>query len=623
MEILLNWFPPAFNRIPSPAMSILKGYLNQYGYETDVCYWNLILRDIICSVVGCERSKEAGEFEALMPFLAILLEASGEKEKLEKLCIYYQSFHPQYFSLDKEQYYSETILDYGDKIVIRFNEVLQDLYSRKKYKLVGVCTKLLQLVPANIFARISKLIAPEISIAAGGISNKREAIAMLENFKDYDYAIWGEGENPLHQLCRYLENEISIEEVPNLAYRNKDGVQCTGNLNRLFSDLNITQPDYSDFFNYCQVNKVDDLKVMVPIESSRGCHWNKCKFCFLTEGYRNRAKDNEAIVDEIVNAIERYGVYEFVFLDNDIIFNDFDKFNNLLDRLITLKDEYEDFGIWNGEVVTKGLNAEIIKRMTLAGFKSIQIGYEAVSDSLLRKIHKKNTFSSNLMFIKWANQYNLNLQGLNIITDLLGEDDEDIISSIRNLHYLRFFLNGEVTKHEIIPLQIMKSSRYYKILEEKSELHLWSDNLLYDLFPHSYIRPDNKFELMFFSSIVSNPLWKNFEKINCYYANTPFNYKLYAHGDCTVRYVESIGEKVISKLEFDRRNEYHWHILEYCNHEVRSIDEIFQYLGVTEGDAERQKLIRTALAELKAEYILYSNPEYSENISVINTDFIY
>ncbi|MDY4250770.1 radical SAM protein [Bacteroides pyogenes] len=623
MDILLNWFPPAFVKIPSPAMSVLKGYLNQFGYHADVCYWNLILRDMIHSLAEQGKDLEINEFESLMPFLAILLNASEDKEKLKRLYAYYQALHPQYFSIDKQKYYEESLNEYAEQILLSFNEKLIDMYSRKNYTLIGVCTKLLQLVPANIFAKISKTIAPNRPIVAGGISNKIEAVAMLHNFKEYDYAIWGEGEIPLHQLCRFLNNEISIEEIPNVAYRNDDGETLISKCNnRLFSNLNNTKPDFSDYFNCCKRYNIHDIKTMVPLESSRGCHWNKCKFCFLTEGYRNRAKENQSIIAEILDTIEKYGIYEFVFLDNDVIFNDFDKFEDLLDRLIQIKDKYEDFGIWNGEVVTKGLNADIIKRMTLAGFKSIQIGYEAVSDSLLRKICKKNTFSSNLMFVKWAKEYDLNLQGLNVITGLIGEEDSDIISSTRNLHYLRFFLKKEITKHDIIPLQIMKSSRYFKVLKERGDLNLWNDNLLYDLFPQNYIHDDNKYELMFFSSMISNPLWDNFRRVNDYYETTNFNYKLYYGGKETILYVELIDKKIVSKLEFDIKNEFHWKILKFCNKRVRSLDEIIQFLNIS-GNKEKQVLATNALADLNAEYILYSNAEYTENIAIINTDFIY
>lgn len=602
-------------------MSILKGYLNQYGYETDICYWNLIFKDIIASAVDVNKENEANEFEALWPFLAILLNDSANKKQYDRLCVYFQTKYPQYINIDKNDYFSDSLSEYSKEIVARFEKNIGLMFSKKKYNLVGICTKLLQLIPANIFANIAKSLNPNVPIVAGGMSNKNEAIAALENFMAYDFTIWGEGENSLHQLCRYLENEIPIEEVPNLAYRVGDEVKFTTG-NRSFSDLSLTKPDYSDYYSFLKTNQIEDINVLLPIESSRGCHWNKCKFCFLTEGYRNRSKNNDAIIDEILFAINNYNQYEFVFLDNDVIFNNFEKFDDLLNRLTKIKDQHEKFGIWNGEVVTKNLNSTIIKKMALAGFKSIQIGYEAISDSLLRKVNKKNTFSSNLMFVKWATLYNLNLQGLNIITGLLGEDDSDILLSIKNLHYLRFALEANVTKHDVIPLQIMKSSRYYNLIKENNELDVWSDNLLFDLFPESYISHKCKFDLMFFSSTQRNNLWINFEKIDEYYSTTNYSYKLYRTPNNCIQYVEQIDEEAISKLEFDIDNCFHWKILEFCNNEVRSFDDIVNHLMIDNDNIDMQ-FVKNALNELNSEYILYSNPEYSENISIINTDFIY
>jgi radical SAM superfamily enzyme YgiQ (UPF0313 family) len=446
----------------------------------------LIFKDIIQNSTNTGDEQEANEFDILVPFLSALLTDLNDRVNFDRLCAYYQAKFPHYFNINKQGYYTHSLQDYANQILVMFNNVTNRLYAQKKPDIVGVNTSLLQLIPANIFSNLSKKSYPDIPIIAGGISNRNEAIATLDNFSCYDFAICGEGENPIHQLCRFINHEILVEEVPNLAYR-IDGNIITNDRNKLFSKLEIIKPDYSDYFTYINDNRIDIIKPLIPIESSRGCHWNKCKFCFLTDGYRNRTKNNDAIVAEILQSIELYNIFEFVFLDNDIMFNDHEKFDDLLNHFVEIKEKYEQFGIWNGEVITKGLDASVIKKMTLAGFKSIQIGYEAVSDSLLRKINKKNSFSSNLMFVKWSYEYNLNLQGLNIITGLIGENDEDIKISIRNLRYLRFFLNDKI-KHEVIPLQIMRASRYYNELNEKNELGEWNKNPLHSLFPHSYIK---------------------------------------------------------------------------------------------------------------------------------------
>lgn len=77
--------------------------------------------------------------------------------------------------------------------------------------------------------------------------------------------------------------------------------------------------------------------------------------------------------------------------------------------------------------------------MALAGFESVQIGYESPSNNLLEKIHKKNTFASNLFFIKWANELGIRINGANVLRNLLEETTDDIKESIDNLYFLRFY----------------------------------------------------------------------------------------------------------------------------------------------------------------------------------------
>lgn len=45
-KIILNWMPPAMIELPSPAMSILKRYLENHGLDVEIIYWNLLLHDL-------------------------------------------------------------------------------------------------------------------------------------------------------------------------------------------------------------------------------------------------------------------------------------------------------------------------------------------------------------------------------------------------------------------------------------------------------------------------------------------------------------------------------------------------------------------------------------------------
>ena len=236
----------------------------------------------------------------------------------------------------------------------------------------------------------------------GGIGNKNTAVKFMENFNQFDFALWGEGENALFELVNKLEKgENSWNEIPNLVYREQGEIVLSENRRVNFADLSgrDVRPDYKDFFE--QMASADVVKQKdcdIPVETSRGCHWNRCHFCFLNMGYHNRLKDISRLIEEIKYNIRTFNVYAFNFLDNDIINNNYRRFDDLLDNLIELKFEYPDFSIRLAEIITKGIAQEVIKKMSMAGFEHVQIGYESPSDALLKKIEKKNSFASNLLF---------------------------------------------------------------------------------------------------------------------------------------------------------------------------------------------------------------------------------
>lgn len=281
-------------------------------------------------------------------------------------------------------YYAKVIEDLINEIIskIDFSRVIS----------IGFPMSYYQWIPAGILAKEIKNKFPLIPIVIGGIGNKNTAIAFLDNFYQFDYAIWGEGESPLKKLNFFLKNKTKdykyLNQIENLVYRKNGKLSVSSSKNHFFPELSQIEmrPDYTDYFNQNEIsNKDKESWILLPIEGSRGCHWNKCHFCFLNIGYKHRLKSPDIILKEIRFMINKYNVYQFEFLDNDIISNNLDRFDYLLDNLIDLKNEFPQFNIIGAEIITKDLHANHIRKMSLAGFKLIQIGYESPSDKLLKK----------------------------------------------------------------------------------------------------------------------------------------------------------------------------------------------------------------------------------------------
>lgn len=607
MKVILNCLPPSDTSSISAALSILQSFLKKHKVNVETKYWNFLFTNALTHF-----QMENGSLLHLLPFLSHVALQYNDKQALENIEIKLQASNPQYVNISKT-YYTEVIANFSDTVYSTFTKELKTMCI-EECSLFGISSKFFQWIPGNIVAELVKQINPDTKIVIGGFGTRQEAMALMQNFSVYDYAVWGEGEYALLGLCRHIENpeENPIQEVQHLVYRENETLQAT-QIKSEYLDLNSINPDFSDYFNQ-KKNIADPL---VPIEGGRGCHWRKCKFCFLNSGYNNRCKNVDKVASFIESTIEEYNVNSFCFVDNDMINNDVRSFSKLLDSFITLRQKHPKFAINNAEIVTKGLNAEIIKKMSFAGIKVVQIGYEAINDVILKKINKKNTLSSNILFVKWARQFNIDFFAVNIITNLIGETDTEIIDSIKNLHFLRFYLKKNSFQHEFVALEVATASPYYKLLKQNNLLDKWNRCELAEFLPQAYINDKiNRFDIFLLSKETTNPLWRDFRETEQYYLNNSYWYQIIEKDADTFFYQEFCNSTLVKQLELEKDSMY-WKILCLCNRQVVSKQEIMECLN------DFSQEIEDTIRELFDEYLLYTNDDLSEVVSLINTDIIY
>ncbi len=608
MNTLLNCFPPTRTIYPSPAMSILKSFMIANGYKTDIKYWNFVLEDFQIRFLGNHVENIKHQIYSLLPFINYIWVNSGEG--LEKSNLTYQllSMNPSLYNFG---------FDHLEKIMIQYADDLDQIISAEiskmdldKYHLFGITTKFYQWICGGIVAKKIKALFPEMKIVVGGFGTSNEALAMMNSFNYYDYAIWGEGEYPLLRLCEKIESMSDIE-VPFLIYRDKDGLpQISQSKKKEFIDLRSgIFPDYSDYF--FQIDRNQDYS-RLPLERSRGCHWNKCRFCFLNDGYRYRTKPNDVIIKEIKHQIEKYNTRIFDFLDNDLIGKDINDFEDFLDKLIKLKEVYGDFSIRSAEITTKNINSNIVKKMALGGIHFVQIGYESPSNQLLQKIKKKNSFASNLLFIKWAKQFSINITGLNVLQGLLEETVDDIFEATDNLYYLRFFLAQKGIKHHPQRLVISESSPYFQDLIKFRTLEDWNMSPFQDLLPHNYYKHADRYCLFQYANNDSDAMqWKFFYQVEEHFINSKYDYKIINHLGIN-HYREYFNNELIIELVFD--DPIYWEILKSCNHHVSSLTELCTVLSSTKNN------IVSTVKSLKSKGLLYHSEDFSEIVTPIDTD---
>lgn len=613
-KILLNWLPPAMVNFASPAMSVLKGYLRKNGYQVDVKYWNIALNNKIEEFFNFQKMGQDVDIYKFLPVLTYLSVENDDRKLQERLRYTILMLKPQLNSKPKN-----FIDDYIHRYHCEINELIDnqiDSCDTEDYLYMGFSTQFSQWIFADIIIRRILSKHPKVVLISGGSGTEKQAQAMLRNFPYYSYAFWGESEHSLLQLTRYLDDSyhehINLVDIPNIAYF-KDGTIQSNRKPTVYIKLEDLEYDFQDFVEQYRQSK-SHISPSLPLEKVRGCHWRKCHFCYLNSGYKFRVKSSDRIIQEIVDHVARYRINNFSFVDNDIIGRDMTEFNLFLDRLIQLRSDNQVINIDMAEVVTKDITAKVIEKMSLAGFKYIQMGYESPSGKLLNKIDKKNTFASNLLCVKWCLHYGIILAGVNVIRNLFEETDEDVKEAIRNLHFLRFYLKKGVFYHNMSLLSIAENSRYYQSLQPKQLEHYSSD--LWQSLPHGYIRNEDKFVLVTdFTLSVYNRLWNVFESVEEYYLKNRYTYSLMQNNGI-VYYREFYNSHLVKELEFEKKNSIHWWVMEQCNQKVCCIDELRSILPIQ----TKEESLENAIDELSMEGLLYRNNDNSQLVTVINTD---
>ncbi|MFW6002285.1 MAG: B12-binding domain-containing radical SAM protein [archaeon] len=598
--------PPSMVTTPSPTFSILSAFLHKNKIEANTKYLNVALNHHM------DRPYEVREMAKLLPFLYLLNQKHGDQNKSKKIRYLIYNENPTKFYSDislKETFFKEFITAIHNTI----ESAIEGL-DYENITLFGLTSKFWQWIPGEYVASCLKEKYPNIPIVLGGMGTKNAAKEILKVTDNFDYTVYGEGEYPLLELIKSLNGESDITEVPRLIYKENGAIKESGVRNSEFTCLDEEPlPYFNDYIE--QFHKHDIKNLYLPIEISRGCHWGKCKFCYLNSGYTYRYYSNDKIIENIKACMKKYDFDSFIVIANDMVGKDIKMFDELLDKLIELQLELpHPFRLKVAEVITGNFTSGIIKKMSLAGFESIQIGYEANTDKLLDKINKKQSFADNTLFIKFANKYGINVKGANVLAGIVDEEDSDVFESIDNLHFLRFYLSQKTFELNRIHLQISHNSRYYAMLDQK-ERDLWNVDLLYSLTPDNLKEKMDRFKVYDFEHQHINRLWGSFDILLTHYYNKLYSYTLHQYNNIIV-YREFLNERETKSLYLDQP--YYWDVLKIANDQVVSLDQVYNQLNNRHANITLAE-IEQIVEELKAEYLLYANEDKSNIVSIIDT----
>ena len=288
-------------------------------------------------------------------------------------------------------------------LVPEFLEAAADELLAGTPRVVGFSTVFQQNIASLVLAKILKARNPSLKIVfGGGNCDAQMGQTIHESFPWVDFVIRGEGERVLVEVVRDVLEDRSIRPHPGLCYR-VDGLSIAvpqkGEPQVPMDE--VPTPIYDDYFERLARTPLrPELwpDVALLFESSRGCWWgakSHCTFCGLNDNLmRFRSKPASRVAEEIVGMAARYGVLDFVAVD-DII-----DLRHITELFPLLRASGVDLSIF---YETKAnLTKDQLRAFSAAGANAIQPGIESLSTPILRLMGKGVTGLQNLRLLKWC-----------------------------------------------------------------------------------------------------------------------------------------------------------------------------------------------------------------------------
>jgi ribosomal peptide maturation radical SAM protein 1 len=310
------------------------------------------------------------------------------------------------------------------------------------FGLLGVSISFCQLTSALFVIKCIKKKFPNLLIVVGGASTSgRAAHGFLKKFPEIDVVVSGEGEMPLNQIIEHLRKDpqnFNFTKIKGVTTRLTDAENSGRNTSSQMETLTrLPAPDYDDYFDMLKTfNARKTFFPTLPVEISRGCWWkgtvgsgklSGCAFCNLNlqwHGYRH--KPPSQIVSEIDELTRRYQTLSIAITDNVLprkgsveIFKQIGQ----IDKDLRLFGEVRATTPWME-----------LKVMHASGMQKVQIGIEALSSRLLKKLHKGTRAIQNLEIMK--NCEALGIENIsNLILQFPGSDEQDVTETLKVLEF--------------------------------------------------------------------------------------------------------------------------------------------------------------------------------------------
>ncbi len=352
-------------------------------------------------------------------------------------------------------------------------------------------------------ASFVKEISPKTLVVMGGPHTTALGSEVLDECKNADFFVFGEGEITLVELLEAIDKNKPFGEVDGIGFWEGNKKVIT-KPRKFIEDLDSLPIPAYHLFDVAKYRPVMGMFKKLPfanIMASRGCPFD-CTFCNkLVWGYKLRLRSPKNIVDEMVFLKERYNVKEIAFFDDTFTINR----SRTIEICKDIKNRAKDI-IWKCSARVDTVDKELLAIMKEAGCYSIGYGIESGNQEILNNICKKITLEQSKNAVKWAKEVGMEVRAyfmLNIPGDTI-ETTEQTIEFSRELD--PDFVDFEIVHPypNTVLWRMIENNPKYHIIKEKwknweahagNDIIFIQDSLPVDYLKESYINANRGFYL--------------------------------------------------------------------------------------------------------------------------------
>lgn len=289
--------------------------------------------------------------------------------------------------------------------------IVSDLYQAKP-DVIGFSCYIWNIEETLKVVNMLKKVDPSILIVLGGPEVTYDTAEWMENNKDVDFIVIGEGEQTFKQLLNEIAASKEYRNVYGIAYRENEAVKMTPQMNKL--DLKELPSPYR-----FPEDIADFGKRITYIETSRGCPFS-CQFCLSSIEVGVRYFDREKIKSDIRYLME-HGAKTIKFVDRTFNISR----SYALEMFRFLIDEHLPGTVFQFEITADIMRPEVIEFLNQEAPKGLfrfEIGVQSTNDETNELVRRKQNFTKLTRTVTMVKEGGKIDQHLDLIAGLPEED---------------------------------------------------------------------------------------------------------------------------------------------------------------------------------------------------------